>query len=173
MVDRTSIYMTIAYIIAMQSKDERTHIGAVIVGTDNEIRSTGYNGFPRGCNDHIKERQEIPEKYFWFEHAERNAIYNSARMGLTTKGCTMYTLGTPCADCARAIIQAGITKVVIHESWEKNSTEKWKKSSLKSVAMFSEAGVKFVSWDGKILMPEAKRSGKCKKLYDAVTIKYH
>ena len=56
----------------------------------------------------IEERQERPEKYYWFEHAERNSIYNAARIGVSTKGSKMYmTCGVPCADCARAIINAG------------------------------------------------------------------
>lgn len=106
-------FINIAEQVKLKSKDERTQIGAVIVGVDNEIVSTGYNSFPRGINDDIPERQERPEKYFWFEHAERNAIYNAARIGVSTLGTTMYmTCGISCADCARAIISAGIKKVV-------------------------------------------------------------
>ena len=59
-------FMTMVYLAAMRSKDESTHIGAVIVGPDNEVRSTGYNSFPRGMNDDIKKRQKRPEKYFFF-----------------------------------------------------------------------------------------------------------
>ena len=100
-------FYNIAEQVKEKSKDERTKIGAVIVGKDKEIVSTGYNSFPRGIEDYKKERQERPEKYYWFEHAERNAIYNAARIGVSTKGCTMYlTCGIPCADCARGIIKA-------------------------------------------------------------------
>ena len=70
-------FYNIANEVKNKSKDERTQIGAVIVGKNKEIVSTGYNSFPRGINDNLKERQERPEKYFWFEHAERNAIYNA------------------------------------------------------------------------------------------------
>ena len=80
----------IVHQVKLKSKDERTQIGALIVGVDNEIVSTGYNSFPRGIVDSRPERQERPEKYYWFEHAERNAIYNAARIGVSTKGCTMY-----------------------------------------------------------------------------------
>lgn len=62
----------------------------------------------------IDERwHQRPEKYLWVEHAERNAVYNAARLGLSTIGATAYiTYGTPCSDCARALIQAGVKEVV-------------------------------------------------------------
>lgn len=103
--------MNIAFLTAMRSEDRSSWIGAVIVGKDKEIISTGYNGFPRGVKV-TEERMERPAKYAWTEHGERNAIYNAARTGACTKGATMYTHGIPCMDCARAVIQAGITRVV-------------------------------------------------------------
>jgi dCMP deaminase len=113
----------------------------VLVGKDNSIVSTGYNSFPRGINDDIDERQERPEKYFWFEHAERNAIYNAARIGVSTLGTTMYmTCDISCADCARGIISAGITKVVFRTS-KKEWPEIWKQSAERSIQMFKESGV--------------------------------
>jgi len=76
-------FLNIAENVKLKSKDKRTQIGAVIVGKGNEIVSTGYNSFPRNINDSIEERQVRPEKYYWFEHAERNAIYNAARIGVS------------------------------------------------------------------------------------------
>src|SRR5260370_31751671 len=52
-------------------------------------------------------------KYLWIEHAERNAICNAARAGTAAEGCTIYVEIMPCMDCARAVVQAGITQVVI------------------------------------------------------------
>ena len=66
-------FMTMVYLVAMRSKDESTHIGAVVVGGDKEVRSVGYNGFPRGMDDNIKERQLRPLKYFFFS-SMRNVI---------------------------------------------------------------------------------------------------
>jgi len=99
--------------IAGWSEDRDYHVGAVIVGPDREIRATGYNGLPRGVADDEDERfdRASGEKFFWFEHAERNAIYNAARMGVPLAGCTIYVSRFPCADCARAIIQSGIAHV--------------------------------------------------------------
>ena len=60
-------FYDMANLVAKKSKDQSTQIGAVIVGPDNEIRSTGYNSFPKGLNDDLQERQERPEKYYWIE----------------------------------------------------------------------------------------------------------
>ena len=157
---RTRIFMTMAYLVAMSSKDLRTKIGAVVVGPDKEVRSTGYNGLPRGCKDDCVARQHRPDKYFYFEHAERNAIYNAARMGLSMKGCAMYTLDIPCADCARAIIQSGINEVVYHTSWNDGNSIKWKESVEYSKIMFEESGVKLIGWDGEILSLTSLQHGK-------------
>ena len=129
-------FMNMVYLVAMKSKDESTHIGAVIVGPDREIRSTGYNSFVRGANDYLEARQERPEKYFWIVHAERNAIYNAARIGVSIKDCVMFTNGFPCNDCARAIIQSGIKEVVIDTDWD--SKDIWKEQQHRSDKMFEE-----------------------------------
>jgi dCMP deaminase len=134
-------FINIAEQVKLKSKDNKTQIGVVIVGKDNEIVSTGYNSFPRGIDDNIDERQERPEKYFWFEHAERNAIYNAARIGVSTLGTTMYmTCGLSCADCARGIINAGISKIVLRKGKGANN-QKWQESAERSVQMFKEAGI--------------------------------
>jgi dCMP deaminase len=106
-------FLKLAAFIAQWSKDRSTKVGAVVVGPDREIRSVGYNGFPRGVNDDIKERHERPAKYKWVEHAERNSLFNAVRFGAPLAGCTLYCTHPPCTDCARAIIQSGIESVVV------------------------------------------------------------
>jgi dCMP deaminase len=134
-------FINIAEQVKLKSKDKRTQIGVVVVGKDNEIVSTGYNSFPRGINDNISDRQERPEKYFWFEHAERNAIYNAARIGVSTLGTTMYmTCGMSCSDCARAIINSGVSKIVLRKG-KGAKGNKWNESAKRSMKMFEEAGV--------------------------------
>ena len=134
-------FINIAEQVKLKSKDKRTQIGVVVVGKDNEIVSTGYNSFPRGIDDNISDRQERPEKYFWFEHAERNAIYNAARIGVSTLGTTMYmTCGMSCSDCARAIINSGVSKIVLRKG-KGAKGDKWNESSIRSIQMFKEAGV--------------------------------
>ncbi len=95
-------YLEICKVVAARSKDPNTQIGCVIVGPNHEIRSTGYNSFPRGIRDDVPERLVRPTKYLWIEHAERNAICNAARAGTATEGCTIYVEIMPCMDCGRA-----------------------------------------------------------------------
>ena len=141
-------FRTLVHTVKLKSKDENTQIGAIIVGKDKEIVSTGYNSFPRGLDDNIRERQQRPEKYFWFEHAERNAIYNAARIGVSTKGCTMYlSCGIPCSDCARGIINAGITRIFCERGGSTSNAPKWDESAERSWEMFDEAGVNVQFYD--------------------------
>jgi dCMP deaminase len=108
-------YLELARHISLWSKDTNAKVGAIIVNDKNRVVSMGYNGLPAGCNDNLPERNTTPEKYLYFEHAERNAIYSAAAHGIPLAGCTIYITRYPCADCARAIIQTGIKKVVCEE----------------------------------------------------------
>lgn len=147
MISWVQYFRELAHTVKQKSKDESTQIGAVIVGKDKEIVSTGYNSFPRGIKDNIKYRQGRPEKYYWFEHAERNAIYNAARIGVSTKGCTMYlSCGVPCADCARGIINSGITRIFC-ERQDVTKGNIWPESYERSWLMFDEAGVSVQFYD--------------------------
>lgn len=132
-------FMTLVRQVATRSKDRSTQVGCVIVGPDNEIRSTGYNGFPRGLRDDAPERHERPAKYLWTEHAERNAIYNAARCGTALKGCRAYLAWFPCMDCARAIVQSGIAELIAHKPDE--ADPKWGAEFTAALTMFREAGV--------------------------------
>jgi dCMP deaminase len=106
-------FMALCNHISGWSEDRDFRVGAVVVGPAQEVRTTGYNGLPRGVKSDDGSRFDRPsgEKFFWFEHAERNAIYNAARMGVSLDGCTIYVNRFPCADCARAIIQSGLEYV--------------------------------------------------------------
>lgn len=141
----TEYFLLIAENVKLKSKDQSTQIGAVIVGRNHEILSTGYNSFPRGLDDTLLERQDRPEKYFWFEHAERNAIYNAARVGTPIEGGTIYlTSGPPCCDCARGIINAGIKTVYCKEVCTTKNKEKWEESQKRSLQMMKECGVEVI-----------------------------
>ena len=108
------LFILQATVIAQKSKDPSTKVGCVIVGDDNAILSMGFNGFPRGVDEHDTARWKRPEKYNWVEHAERNAIYNAARHGINLSGARAYLNWEPkpCADCTRALIQAGIKEII-------------------------------------------------------------
>ncbi|MBP3345500.1 MAG: dCMP deaminase family protein [Alphaproteobacteria bacterium] len=139
-------FMEVARLVATWSKDPSTKTGAIVVGPDREIRATGYNGLVRGVDDNKPERMERPTKYDFFEHAERNAIYNACLTGTSLKGCIMYATHPPCTDCARAIIQSGI-KVVVTNEMEINSatpTNTWRDKLSYSKQMFDEAGIEYI-----------------------------
>lgn len=147
-------FMSMCYLAAMRSKDQNTNVGAVIVGPNNEIRSTGYNSFPRNCDDDNSDRQVRPEKYYWFEHAERNAIYNAARVGTPLEGCTIFVPGIPCMDCARAIVQSGIKTVITHFTWMGVDAARgnWNEHITRSIKLFEECNVQLLTYYGPIVI---------------------
>ena len=144
-------FLMIADVVKLRSKDPNTQIGAVIVDDDNQIVATGYNGFPRGALN-VAERFERPLKYDFFEHAERNAIYAAARRGVPLKGCKLYLVGKhfSCLDCARAIIQTGISEVHLPAPDYSNSTFKFGAAE----ALLKECGVEVVVYSDPLASPE-------------------
>ena len=143
-------FLELAALISTWSKDQSTQTGAVVIGPDREIRATGYNGLCRGVNDDSPERQERPTKYDFFEHAERNAIYNACLTGTSLKGCSIYCTHTPCTDCARGIIQAGIKRVVTNKpDFSGAPAGTWREKVAISQQMFKEAGVEYIELEKK------------------------
>lgn len=139
-------FIEIARIVSEKSKDPSTKIGAVIVGTANQILSTGFNGFPRGIDEKLSTRWERPIKYSYMCHAEVNAILNAARHGVSLEGSTLYLRGfgpptVPCVECTKAVIQAGI-KTVIGKSF-KPVDEHWREDLEFAYNLLKEAGVDF------------------------------
>jgi len=164
--DWDQLYITMCYLVGMRSKDGHTHVGSVIVDSDNVLVSTGYNSLPRGLEIDKEEKRisrENGEKYFWLEHAERNAIYNAARRGTVLKGCKIYIPWMPCADCARAIIQTGIDEVVVHTNGQdfyyKHTNGQWIDSHKRTTDMLSESGVKVRNVECDIVIPEIYMNG--------------
>jgi len=132
-------YLGIAAVVASWSKDRSTKVGCVIVGEAGQVLSTGYNGFPRGIDDDAEGRHARPAKYLWTEHAERNAVYNAARTGVSLLGSALYLPWFPCADCARAIIQSGIAVIVVQKA--KRDDTHWDETLSVAEEMLAEAGV--------------------------------
>lgn len=128
--------------VAQWSKDRSSKVGAVIV-KDREIVTTGYNGFPRGCNDDNEDRHIRPEKYHWTLHAELNAVINAARQGKSTLVCDMYVNWYPCDHCSGVIVNAGIKRIFCDETPDWND-EKWGEGFNRSKKILSEGGVEVV-----------------------------
>jgi dCMP deaminase len=135
-------FLEIARVVAKRSPDRSTQVGCVIVGQDHEVKSTGYNGFPRGVDDENDDWHARPKKYDVTEHSERNAIYLAAKNGVSTNGCTMYCTWMPCPDCARAIIQCGITKVILDKDFKptEETKDRWEEKHKISEELFDAAG---------------------------------
>jgi len=132
-------WMEVCKLTASWSKDKSRKTSAVIIDDRNCLLSIGWNGFPRGINDEIKERCDRPAKYAWTEHAERNAIYNAASNGIAVGGCKMYMPWYPCADCSRAIIQSGISELIcVEPDWD---DEIWSDNFAVVKVMLDEAGI--------------------------------
>jgi dCMP deaminase len=142
-------YMALAEQIASWSKDPSTKVGAVIVGENGQIIAQGYNGFPRGVNDSDERYNDRPVKYKYVVHAEMNAILNALYNGASVRDATLYVHALPvCNECAKAIIQAGIKRVVMDTPVQ----ERWKESWDIAKTMFEEAGVVY-SFIGKFKIP--------------------
>lgn len=117
-------FLELALLSARMSKDPSTKVGAVIVGPDREVRSMGFNGLPRGIADTSERLNDRDTKLKLIVHAEMNAILNAARIGVSTRGCTLYLAATdasgvvwggpPCTRCTVETIQSGIANIVSH-----------------------------------------------------------
>tara|TARA_B100001113_G_C20914996_1_gene537450 strand:+ start:334 stop:780 length:447 start_codon:yes stop_codon:yes gene_type:complete len=132
-------FIGLAQHISTWSKDPSTKVGCVVVGEDREIRSTGFNGFPRGINDDEDRLMDREKKYPLICHAEENAIMHAARIGVSLKDSTAYVTWPPCSRCARSLIQAGIREIVYPETGK--IPERWIEDFTISDSMLNEAGV--------------------------------
>ena len=139
-------FMSVAHLSAMRSKDPSTQVGAVIVDERKRVVSIGYNGMPYGCDDDEfaweREGQFLDTKYPYVVHAELNAILNAPRPVI---GCTIYVSLFPCNECAKAIIQSGIKRIV-YEDDKYADTDATKASK----RMLLSAGVELIQLDHKI-----------------------
>lgn len=138
-------FMGVAYLSSMRSKDPNTQVGACIVSEDNKILSMGYNGLPTGCHDDefpwIRESEDpLDNKYFYTTHSELNAILNYR--GGSLEGAKIYVTLFPCNECAKAIIQCGIKKIIYADDKYADTP-----SVIASKKMLNAAGVEIKSYE--------------------------
>lgn len=142
----TKRYLELARDISLWSKDPSTKVGAICVGDKGQLLSQGYNGFPRGVRDLDKRYADRETKYRYVIHAEMNAIYNACLNGVSLQDSTLYIYGLPgCSECAKGIIQVGISKVIMQHPLSMIS--KWKDSFKLTAEMFKEAGIIYLRYD--------------------------
>ena len=136
-------FMGVAALSGRRSKDPSTQVGACIVSQDNKILSMGYNGFPKGCSDDEfpwGKEHELDDpynaKYFYSTHSELNAILNYR--GGSLEGSKLYVTLFPCNECAKAIIQAGITEVIYY-----SDKYAYTESTIAAKRMFDMVGITY------------------------------
>ena len=142
-------FMAIAILSAKRSKDPKTQVGACIVGKDNRILSLGYNGLPIGMDDNNiswdREGAFQNTKYPYICHAELNAILNYRGSRKDFENSTIYVTLFPCNECAKAIIQSCISKIIYLK--DKYADTEVVKVSKK---MFDETNVEYVEFNKSI-----------------------
>jgi dCMP deaminase len=140
-------FMGIALLSAQRSKDPNTQVGACIVDRRRRIVGIGYAGFPSGCSDDdlpwAREGSPLETKYPYVCHAELNAILNRNSADLV--GCSVYVTLFPCNECAKAIVQAGLTEVVFLSDKYRDTD-----SNQAAKTMFRMAGVETRRFAGHI-----------------------
>lgn len=146
-ISKRDMFMGMAYLASMRSKDPNTQVGAVIVSDiDGRVLSTGYNGFPNGCSDdeypwEREGKSELDTKYFYVAHSELNAILNFRGDRKELENASLYVTLFPCHECAKAIIQSGI-KRVYYDSDKYNGTN----DNIASKRMLKSAGVEVIHY---------------------------
>jgi len=128
------------------SKDPNTKVGSLFLAPESLlIRTCGFNGMPRGIDETKMQRWERPQKYHYCEHSERNAIFNAAREGVALENSIAVVTLFPCCDCARALIQVGISALITKRPDFEDP--RWGDSFKYSMEMFQEAGLQMTFLD--------------------------
>ena len=138
-------FLKIAEEIRTWSKDPGTKVGCVLV-KERRMLASGYNGFPSTLSDSLELYEDRNYKLAVTVHAEANAIMNAAKNGAKTESCTAYVTFPPCSQCAAALIQAGVEKVVCPNP--ANAPERWRASFKLANDMLYESGVKLLYYSG-------------------------
>jgi dCMP deaminase len=142
------------------STDPSTQNAAFILTTDDIILK-GANHFPTNVIE-SPDRWQRPLKYSYVEHAERNALYQGSKRGISTDKGIMYCPWAACTDCMRGIIQSGVSKLVVHHNPLDNTrfgspvSDLWKESIKIALTMLEESGVELVFYNDKLFDDDFK-----------------
>lgn len=138
-------FIDVAVQASTWSRDPSTKVGAILVDPlSNTIEATGFNGFPRGVEDSDERYNDRPTKYAMVVHAELNAVIQA---GKEARGAWMFCTLFPCSECAKAIIQSGVERILVPHNVK---PRRWRESQDIATIMFEEAGiaVEFVYSEG-------------------------
>lgn len=165
-VTRDQAILEQCYRKATQSPDTSTQLGSVIVNAKGfvQFETLSFNGFVHGWKPR-PEDYERPRKYLIGEHAERRAIYKAAKYGIALEGASLYCTWAACVDCARAIVESGLTRLVRHYPPLDEATERWLESVTLGDQIMKSGGVEIVDILGSI--PDAPPILRGGELFDA------
>jgi dCMP deaminase len=139
-------FMRMAHVISQRSKDPSTQAGSVIADQNNVVVGLGYNGFPRNVSNDAfpwdREGGFVDTKYAYVCHCEENAVYNANK---STHGCKIYCTLFPCNECAKTLIQNGITEVIF-ESDKYHDADVW----VVSRRLLDAAGIKYRQYSSQM-----------------------
>lgn len=130
-------FIETAYLVSQRSTCLRRHVGAVLV-KDRQILATGYNGAPTGVTHCekigcLREKLKVPSgqrhEICRGLHAEQNVLLQAAKHGVSVRGSCLYITNAPCSICAKMIINAGITEVIIAENYPDKMAKKFLKEA--------------------------------------------
>jgi len=124
-------YLRMASIWAQNSYCKRRQVGALLV-KDKMIISDGYNGTPSGFENNCEDENNLTFPYVL--HAEANAITKVAKSNNSSDGATLYVTSSPCLECSKLIIQAGIVRVVFCDNYHKED----------GIKLLKEANIKII-----------------------------
>ena len=159
--DQCRIWLRQCYYEATQSPDPSTQIGsAIVLGNQLQLDTLSFNGPTEGWEMTKYEWENKELKYQLVEHAERRAVYKAARQGLWTEGGVLVSTWAACADCARAIVEAGIKTLIRHYPPLDDATERWLQSVTMGDNILKANDIKIIDILGNIeAAPSILRSG--------------
>lgn len=148
------MYLLNAFAAARHSTDPSTQVGATLVIPTQGSLISSWNSVPEPLH-RVGYPRKIEEKNYCMEHAERAVLYKAVQNGLPVRGLHLYGTWAACAECARAIIQFGITRVVTSSALLDRTPERWQESVKQGLTMMRDSGVEVVGWRGDILIPSS------------------
>lgn len=150
--------LKLSYLEAQKSLNPSTQNGAILIDGQGKVLVSSSNSFSNRIT-RTKEREVKLLRHKYSICAERNVLYKAAQLGIKTKGLTMVCGWASCSNCAHAIIQTGIKRLVTHKQALDRSFD-WQESIDLAFEMLHEAGVEIIIFDGKIGVGQILRSGK-------------
>jgi dCMP deaminase len=147
--DRDGVFLGDVWRMAEYSQDSNTQVASALVSWTGGLLLAGWNELPTAlCNKGYPKSANT--KNYCTEHAERRVLYKAVENDIPTKGLQMYGTWIGCSECARAIIQFGITRVVTFRKLVELTPPKWEESVYQGLNMMKDAGITVVGWSGEL-----------------------